>query len=59
MAFVQINGLKGKVYVPDERPDSKKQHPCKDCYACQQCSDTRCALCRDQQTCMTKNPSNK
>lgn len=58
MAFVEINGLKGKVYVPDGKTDPiKKQHACKDCYACQLCSDTRCALCIDQKTCKTRKPS--
>ena len=58
MAFVKVNGLKGSVYVPEKSPDDvKKQHVCKDCYACQMCSDTRCVLCLDQKTC-TKNPSN-
>ena len=60
MAFVQINGLEGKVYVPDEKPEAtNKKHKCKDCYSCQVCSETRCALCLGQGECTGKGASNK
>ena len=45
MAFVSVPGIQGKVYVPDQDPRSAK-HPCRDCFACQQCSDDRCRVCR-------------
>lgn len=45
MPFVTVTGLKGKVYVPQESPESPKKHPCKDCFACQHCSDDRCRVC--------------
>ena len=49
MAFVKIPGIKGKIYEPDNRSDSKKKHDCQDCYSCQMCSDTRCDVCRPEQ----------
>jgi hypothetical protein len=54
MAFVEIPGFKGKVYVPEEIAGSHKKHPCKDCYSCQMCSDDRCNLCLKQKTCCRK-----
>jgi len=45
MAFIEIPGLKGKVYVPDEKSGHIKKHDCKDCYSCQMCSNDRCQLC--------------
>ncbi|MCU0848207.1 MAG: hypothetical protein MUD12_09995 [Spirochaetes bacterium] len=43
MAFVEIKGFPGRLFVPDENVD--KKHPCADCFACQFCSDERCGLC--------------
>ena len=45
MAFVSIPGIQGQVFVPDQDIRSAK-HPCRDCFACQQCSDDRCRVCR-------------
>lgn len=45
MAFVSIPGIPGKVFVPDQDGRCAK-HPCRDCFACQQCSDDRCRVCR-------------
>ena len=45
MAFQTIPGFEGQVFVPDEGPGERK-HPCRECYACQQCSDDRCRVCR-------------
>ena len=45
MAFVEFPGLKGKIYVPDEKSGHIKKHDCKDCYSCQMCSDNKCQLC--------------
>ncbi|MBN2040086.1 MAG: hypothetical protein JW864_08605 [Spirochaetes bacterium] len=44
MAFIEIPGFIGKVYVPDETKE-KKKHNCKDCFSCQFCSDERCLAC--------------
>lgn len=46
MPFVHIKGLQGKVFVPDPPPTGEKKHPCRDCYACQSCSEDRCRICR-------------
>jgi len=45
MPFIEINGLPGKVYVPDKAPASQKKNKCPDCFSCQLCSDTRCQVC--------------
>lgn len=45
MPFVRLKGLPGKFYVPESASESRK-HPCRDCFHCQMCSDTRCAACR-------------
>jgi hypothetical protein len=57
MAFESVSGLKGKVYVPEERPGRVKKYNCKDCYSCQICSELRCKKCLDQKTLSKKNPS--
>ena len=44
MAFIKVPGLLGRVYVPEARPG--KKHPCRDCFACEFCSDDRCRVCR-------------
>jgi hypothetical protein len=46
MPFVRIKGMKGKLYIPEGREGCCKKHPCQDCFACEQCSDDRCRLCR-------------
>jgi hypothetical protein len=46
LTFINIPGVKGKVFKPEERLDLPKKHPCKNCYSCQLCSDDRCTLCR-------------
>jgi hypothetical protein len=51
MAFVEVPGFKGKVYIPEEESEGTKKHNCTDCYSCQMCSDTRCTLCRRQKCC--------
>jgi hypothetical protein len=48
MAFINVPGLVGKLYVPDDRPLRPKKHACPDCFGCQQCSDDRCRLCRSE-----------
>jgi len=44
MSFITINGIKGKIFIPDEKTIIRK-HPCKDCFYCQFCSDEKCSLC--------------
>jgi hypothetical protein len=51
MPFVKMPGVIGKVYVPETPPGLSKKHPCPDCFACQQCSDDRCTVCRGQPDC--------
>jgi len=48
MPFVNIPGLKGKVYVPDPDTDTPKKNPCPDCFSCQMCADNRCHVCLRQ-----------
>ncbi len=45
MPFVKISGIKGKFYVPEEKPDGSKKYDCADCFSCQRCSDDRCQVC--------------
>lgn len=54
MPFVKMPGVTGKVYVPDMLPGQPQKHPCPDCFACQQCSDDRCTVCRAQGAICTK-----
>jgi hypothetical protein len=46
MAFIRIEGLCGKVFIPDVSSETKK-HPCSDCFECARCGDDRCRICRD------------
>ena len=43
MAFKELPGGKGKIWIPEELKE--KKHNCTDCFACQFCSDSRCELC--------------
>jgi hypothetical protein len=45
MPFVTRTGVTGKIYVPDKKNSKRQKHPCRDCFACQLCSDDRCQLC--------------
>ena len=47
MPWLTVPGLTGKVYVPEFMQEGKK-HPCKDCFACQNCSEERCTICRGE-----------
>jgi hypothetical protein len=53
MAFIRIPGVIGKVHVPDKA--GAKKHNCKDCFACQWCSDDRCRMCLNRKTKDTKH----
>jgi len=51
MPFINIPGVTGKVYVPDEKQGRIKKHNCSDCFLCQICSDDRCLLCKGKKSC--------
>lgn len=46
MPFIKLPGLPGKVYVPKPSAAPRQKHPCPDCFACQECSEDRCRVCR-------------
>ena len=50
MPWIEMPGIEGRVYVPDDEARPKK-HPCVDCFDCQWCSDARCESCRKKATC--------
>ncbi|MBN2270043.1 MAG: hypothetical protein JXN61_05480 [Sedimentisphaerales bacterium] len=53
MAYKRIRGIPGLVYVPE--PDEQGgKHPCKDCFCCQWCSDSRCQICLKKRACRKK-----
>ena len=45
MPFIEMDGVDGFVYVPEEVPNAAKKHPCPDCENCQHCADSRCNIC--------------
>ncbi len=47
MAWVNVRGLAGKVYVPQDAGQVQKKHPCKACFSCQWCDENRCQVCRN------------
>lgn len=49
MAWINVPGVTGKVYVPEDPGETHKKHSCKTCYACQWCDETRCRVCRCDQ----------
>jgi len=55
MAFKKIDGFSPKIFVPQEAPDHKKKYNCKDCFACQWCSDDRCRRCLGSKACKEDN----
>jgi hypothetical protein len=44
MPFIELPGIKGKVFVPED-VSLEKKHNCPDCMNCQWCSDDRCEAC--------------
>lgn len=54
MAWITVPGLAGKVYVPDDDCRAAKKHPCQACFSCQWCDETRCQVCRGQNTATDK-----
>jgi len=60
MPFEQRPGLPGKVYVPARDSKCGRKHPCRDCFACQNCSNERCGLClRSAPKCAAKTLGDK
>ena len=51
MPWIRMPGIEGLVYEPEATPRSRRKHPCSDCYACQWCSDAKCAACRKGSCC--------
>ena len=51
MPFVRMPGIAGKVYVPPEDNSIARKNPCRDCFACQFCSDERCSACLRGEEC--------
>ena len=58
MAYRRIKGIKGLVYEPEPGPEGSK-HNCKDCFQCQWCSDSKCALCLKEKSCKKKKKATK
>ncbi len=46
MAWINVPGLAGKVYLPDDAGRIPKKHPCKTCFACRWCDENCCRVCR-------------
>jgi hypothetical protein len=55
MTFIEIPGLNGKVYVPDETAGEVRKHRCRDSFYCQWCRDDRCCVCLEEKKCSKKN----
>jgi len=45
MPFVKAKGIDGLVFIPDTENSTHKKHPCRDCSACRNCSDSACRIC--------------
>jgi len=52
MGYRTVEGLPGKVYVPEADPVKPKKHPCPDCFDCAFCDDDRCRLCLKRARCV-------
>ena len=48
MAWIAVPGLAGKVYEPTDTDRPSKKHPCKTCFSCQWCDESRCQVCREE-----------
>lgn len=51
MPFVSAPGVRGQLYIPEETPEGKRKHNCKDCASCMVCNDDKCAMCLKQKLC--------
>jgi hypothetical protein len=54
MPFITLPEFEGKFYVPENDPACIKKNTCPDCFACQMCSDDRCAVCLASKDCRRK-----
>ncbi len=59
MVWVNVPGLAGKVYVPEDASQVQQKHPCKACFSCQWCDENRCRVCRGDQAEMGDPSSRK
>jgi hypothetical protein len=57
MAFITIPNIKGKIYIPETKPQTLKKQKCHDCFSCQICSESRCQVCMSEESCKNKKPS--
>ena len=56
MAFRQLPGNRGMIYVP-EAARGEKKNPCPDCFSWQWCGDERCRSCRGKKGCRQERPA--
>jgi hypothetical protein len=54
MPFITISNIKGKVYIPEIKPQTLKKKNCHDCFSCQLCSESRCQACMSEESCKNK-----
>jgi hypothetical protein len=59
MAFVRIDNLPGRLFVPDRNECAAAKHPCADCECCQFCGPVRCAACRGREAGQEAQPIGK
>jgi len=59
MAFITIPNIIGKIFVPETLAETIKKRKCHDCFSCQMCSESRCELCKSEESCKDKNPGGK
>jgi hypothetical protein len=50
MPFIKIPNMSGKFFVPLQIPETVKKKRCHDCFSCQMCSETRCKLCKTEES---------
>ncbi len=50
--FVEIKGMKAKLFVHEKQDNSEKKHKCDDCFQCQWCDDDRCRACLKKKKCL-------
>ena len=52
MPFVNAPGIKGQLYIPEEKPGRIRKHNCRDCASCMICNDDKCSLCLNREACV-------
>jgi hypothetical protein len=55
MPFSSMRGVAGMIFVPRDSKRNTKKHRCADCFACQMCSDDRCAACLKAKRCRERS----